>query len=107
VSVRRVTEINAGRKTAGIDGKVVLFPEHKAELADWVQFRSASWKAKPVKRVYIPMSNGKKRPTRNYHEPRIRQGLRRSSEVSESFLVVTHPFHPLSGQWLRVLFERR
>jgi len=61
-SVRRVTEVNAGRKTAGIDGKVVLFPEHKAELADWVQFRSASWTAKPVKRVYIPKSNGKKRP---------------------------------------------
>src|SRR3954464_12663544 len=29
VSVRRVTEINAGRKTAGIDGKVVLNPESK------------------------------------------------------------------------------
>jgi hypothetical protein len=34
-------------------------------------------------------------------------GSRRSYEVSESFLVVTHPFHPLSGQRLRVLFERR
>ena len=37
VSVRRVTEINAGRKTAGVDGKVVLLPQAKAELADWVQ----------------------------------------------------------------------
>ena len=26
VSVRRVTEVNAGRKTAGVDGKVVLAP---------------------------------------------------------------------------------
>ena len=32
---------------------------------------------------------------------------RSSCEVSESFLVVTHPFHPLAGQRLRVLFERR
>ena len=29
LSVRRVTELNAGRKTAGIDGKVVLLPSVK------------------------------------------------------------------------------
>ena len=32
---------------------------------------------------------------------------RRQREVPESFITVTHPFHPLSGQRLRVLFERR
>src|SRR5437899_4891504 len=48
VSVRRVTEINAGRQTAGIDGKTVAFDSQKAELADWVQCRSRSWKPKPV-----------------------------------------------------------
>src|SRR5205814_6063316 len=32
---------------------------------------------------------------------------RSSREVSESFVVVTHPFHPLVGQRLLVLFERR
>ena len=31
---------------------------------------------------------------------------RRLREDSESFLTVTHPFHPLVGQRLRVLFER-
>jgi hypothetical protein len=31
---------------------------------------------------------------------------RKPLEVSESFLTVTHPFHPLAGQRLRVLFER-
>jgi hypothetical protein len=30
-----------------------------------------------------------------------------SGEVSESFVTVTHPFHPLAGQRLRVLFERK
>src|SRR5215475_9654417 len=29
VSVRRVTELNAGRKTAGVDGQVALTPEAK------------------------------------------------------------------------------
>ena len=54
VSVRRVTELNAGRMTAGIDGKVVLTPEDKADLADWVQHRAEPWTARPVRRVYIP-----------------------------------------------------
>jgi RNA-directed DNA polymerase len=52
-SVRRVTEINAGRRTAGIDGKTALLPQDKAELADWMQHRAGPWKPKPVKRVYI------------------------------------------------------
>ena len=62
LSVRRVTEVNAGRKTAGIDGQVVLLGQDKAELADWMQHNSAPWKAKPVKRVFIAKANGKQRP---------------------------------------------
>ena len=62
VSVRRVTEVNAGRKTAGVDGMVVLLSSVKSELADWVQRRSAPWQARPVKRVYIPKAGGKQRP---------------------------------------------
>ena len=64
VSVRRVTERNAGRKTAGIDGEVALTPEAKADLTDRVQRSSEPWHARPVKRVYIPKkgSSGKRRP---------------------------------------------
>src|SRR5918996_5394001 len=36
VSVRRVTEINAGRKTAGVDRRLVVTSSQKAELADWM-----------------------------------------------------------------------
>lgn len=61
VSVRRVTEVNAGRKTAGVDGRVVLLPQGKAELADWMQHRAAPWKPLPVRRVFIDKADGRQR----------------------------------------------
>src|SRR5204863_6920808 len=48
LSVRRVTERNAGRLTAGVDGEVVLTPEAKAKLANRVQHSSEPFKAWPV-----------------------------------------------------------
>ena len=62
LSVRRVTEVNAGRKTAGVDGMVVLTAPGKAELASWVHRQQQPWQARPVKRVYIPKANGTRRP---------------------------------------------
>lgn len=65
LGVRRVTQVNAGRKTAGVDGKLVLMNAHKAELAAWVEHRqhgSSSWTPMPVRRVFIPKAGGKQRP---------------------------------------------
>jgi RNA-directed DNA polymerase len=61
LSVRRVTERNAGRLTAGVDGEVVLTPEAKFELADRVAHRVEPFKAQPVRRVYIPKPGSRKR----------------------------------------------
>ncbi|GGJ73043.1 reverse transcriptase domain-containing protein [Streptomyces brasiliensis] len=62
VSVRRVTEENAGRKTAGVDGKVVLTSPGKEALTEWMHRQTKPWHARPVRRVFIPKSNGKRRP---------------------------------------------
>ena len=62
LSVRRVTERNAGRLTAGIDGHVILTARDKAQLVAWVHHQSSSWQAMPVKRVFIPKAGSKQRP---------------------------------------------
>jgi RNA-directed DNA polymerase len=54
VSVRRVTERNAGRLTAGVDGEVVLTPEAKMQLVLRIQHDAEPFEAMPVRRVYIP-----------------------------------------------------
>jgi RNA-directed DNA polymerase len=63
LSVRRVTERNAGRMTAGVDGEVVLSAKAKMKLVEDAQ-RPIPWRALPVRRVYIPKqgSSGKRRP---------------------------------------------
>jgi RNA-directed DNA polymerase len=62
LSVRRVTERNAGRLTAGVDGEVVLTPEAKTELICRVAHSREPCKALPVRRAFIPKPGGEQRP---------------------------------------------
>lgn len=64
LSVRRVTEVNAGRTTAGVDGEVVVSDRQKADLAAAVRGTTSRLTPLPVKRVYIPKAGGQAAPAR-------------------------------------------
>ena len=61
MSVRRVTQVNAGKNTPGADKVVVKTPAARGRLVDLLA-TFQPWRASPVRRVYIPKSNGKQRP---------------------------------------------
>jgi len=89
VSVRKVSQTNRGKNTPGVDKLVLKTPEARGKMVDWLgQFEP--WKPLPARRVYIPKSNGKRRPlgipvildralqmmVKNALEPYWKQGLR-------------------------------
>jgi RNA-directed DNA polymerase len=61
LAVRQVTQLNAGKKTAGVDGILLLNPKERLQLV--IELNSMkSWKHRKLRRVYIPKANGKQRP---------------------------------------------
>ena len=63
MSVRRVTQVNAGRNTPGVDKVLVKTPAARGQLVDQLA-TFQPWRAKPVRRVYIPKKSdsSKRRP---------------------------------------------
>jgi RNA-directed DNA polymerase len=61
LAVRKVTQINQGKKTAGIDGQKVLTPKDRVNFVHEIT-EEMKVNASPTRRVYIPKANGKRRP---------------------------------------------
>jgi RNA-directed DNA polymerase len=60
VSIRRVAQINAGKNTPGVDKLVIKTPAARGKMVALAHY--TLWKAKPVRRVYIPKANNRRRP---------------------------------------------
>jgi len=61
MAVRRVTQVNAGKNTPGVDKLVVKTPAARGRLVDHLSTYQP-WRASPARRVYIPKTDGKQRP---------------------------------------------
>src|SRR5215470_1454526 len=59
LAVRRVTE-NNGKKTPGVDQEIWKTPEDKTRAVR--ALKSRGYQSQPLRRVYIPKSDGRKRP---------------------------------------------
>ena len=63
LSIRRVTQINKGKRTAGVDGYKALTPYERVELYNKMKDMNIyRHRPKPAYRTYIEKKNGKLRP---------------------------------------------
>ena len=58
-SVRRVTQVNQGKDTPGVDQMLVTTPEERGRLCDQLS-QLDLYRVRPVRRVYIPKRKGKR-----------------------------------------------
>ena len=61
LAIRQVTQLNAGKKTAGIDGKKSLTFKERFELEELLKASSNDWKHQKLRSIPIPKKDGSTR----------------------------------------------
>jgi len=60
LAIRKVTQLNSGKLTPGIDNKLYITSEARMQLYQEINF--INYQPRPVKRVYILKADGRRRP---------------------------------------------
>ncbi|MBG1242059.1 group II intron reverse transcriptase/maturase [Nostoc sp. NZL] len=58
LAIRQVSQLNAGKKTAGIDGKKSLSFEERFNLEELLRMNSGNWKHRGLREIPIPKKDG-------------------------------------------------
>ena len=58
LAIRQVSQLNAGKKTAGIDGKKSLNYQERFELNELLKASSGNWKHQGLREIPIPKKDG-------------------------------------------------
>ena len=61
LAIRQVTQLNAGKKTAGVDGKASISYEERFELSAELKTKSNNWIHQKLREIPIPKKDGKTR----------------------------------------------
>jgi group II intron reverse transcriptase/maturase len=61
LAIRQVTQLNAGKKTAGVDGKASLSYVERFNLSESLKERVNIWKHNKLREIPIPKKDGSKR----------------------------------------------
>ncbi|MGK7876779.1 MAG: reverse transcriptase N-terminal domain-containing protein, partial [Xenococcaceae cyanobacterium] len=60
-AVRQVTQLNKGKKTAGVDGKTALSPKQRLDLIEELNKGWKGWNHQRLRRKWIPKPDGSRR----------------------------------------------
>jgi RNA-directed DNA polymerase len=58
LAIRQVTQLNAGKKTAGVDGKSSLNAEERLELSEQLKENATNWKHQKLREIPILKKDG-------------------------------------------------
>ena len=58
MAIRQVTQLNAGKKTAGVDGKASLNFEERLALHEYLKINQSNWKHHRLREIPIPKKDG-------------------------------------------------
>jgi group II intron reverse transcriptase/maturase len=61
LAIRQVTQLNQGKKTAGVDGKASLNFEERLKLSEILRCHRSNWFHQKLREIPIPKKNGKTR----------------------------------------------